>query len=94
MPEPRHVPTLRAARHWLSRSAGTWCGALLPTEDGFTGFVLDDDGSEALVLEYGRDPDLEPIEHDREGLRLMKVARRRTTTKTTKTTKTTEGETP
>lgn len=78
MPEPRHVPTLRAARHWLSRSAGTWCGALLPTEDGFTGFVLDDDGSEALVLEYGRDPDLEPIEHDRSQLREMKAFRRET----------------
>jgi hypothetical protein len=73
VPEPRRVATLRDARAWLSRMAATWIGALLPHEDGFTGSVLDEDGSAALAVEYGTDPDAEPLEHDRAALREMKT---------------------
>lgn len=84
VPKPRHVPTLKAARSWLSMMRATWTDALLPSEDGFSGSVLDEDGSEALTIEYGRDPDAEPVEHDRASLREMKA--HRPTTKTTTTT--------
>jgi len=72
VPEPRAVASLREARRWMSRMAATWCAALLPSEEGFSGFVLDDDGTEALALEYGRDPDALPVEHDRDDLEELK----------------------
>ena len=83
VPEPRGHATLAQARGWVWRNAATWCSALLPTEEGFSAFVLDEDGSEALTLEYGRDPDAQPVEHDRESLREMKAARPKTKTTTT-----------
>jgi hypothetical protein len=73
VPEPRRVATLRDARAWLSRTAATWIAALHPHEDGFTGSVLDEDGSPALAVEYGTDPDADPIEHDRDELREMQT---------------------
>lgn len=89
VPEPYRVRTLKAARAWLDMMAPTWRDpeVLRPTEGGFSGAVLDEDGSVALVREYGRDPDAETVEHDRAALREMKAAKRRTTTKP-------EGETP
>jgi hypothetical protein len=80
VPEPYRVATLKDARAWLSRSAATWIDALGANEDGFSGCVLDEDGSEALVCEYGRDPDQDPIEHDRAALRAMKTNRPKTAT--------------
>jgi hypothetical protein len=83
VPAPRRVATLKDARAWLYMMRGTWLDALLPTEDGFSGSVLDEDGSEALTVEYGRDPDAEPIEHDRASLREMKAHRPKKKTTTT-----------
>jgi hypothetical protein len=83
VPEPYRFATLKAARAWLSRMAATWIGALFDGEDGFSGCVLDEDGSEALTVEYGRDPDAEPIEHDRASLREMKAHRPKKTITTT-----------
>ncbi len=75
VPDPREVSTIREARAWLSRMAGTWCAALLPTEAGFIGLVVDEDGKPARTIEYGVDPDVEPVEHDRDALAAMRGGR-------------------
>lgn len=83
VPEPRRVATLRAARVWLDMMRPTWgsAPALLPSEEGFTGAVLDEDGSEALALDYLRDSNADPIKHDREDLREMRAMRPKTKAK-------------
>lgn len=59
---------LRDARAWASRNAATFIGALDPGEPGFSVFVTDADNDPALTLAYGRDPDAEPVELDRDDL--------------------------
>lgn len=81
VPTPRPAATLRDARAWLSRMAATWCDALQPVESGFTGLVLDDDGSAALTVDYGRDPDIPPVESDRDELHEMKKTTTRGSTR-------------
>ena len=72
----RECRTMRDVRAWVSRNAATWCDALDPGTSGFTAFVTDDDGEPAFALESARDPDAEPIEHDREDLEEMRAMRR------------------
>jgi len=76
MPAPRPVATLREARAFLQRMRPTWLGSecLLPTESGFVGYVVDDEGVAALSIEFGRDGE-EPIEHGREELEAMRSRR-------------------
>lgn len=75
VPTPREVATLAEARMWLKMNRATWIGALLPTEGGFVGLVVDDDGEPARTYDYDRDPDVAPIVHGRQTLREMRAAR-------------------